>query len=162
MTVLEPLIASLVAIALDILKDKGKSEGGNLLTRLVNRDVGKDLQNVVFKSAGKYIENYSKRHGELKVLGMREPVKLEDVFTTVQLLGEEEVQQFATIDDLEKLYREAGQRLLRYRSKERREGITVASQKQFLMVLGAAGAGKSTFLRKIGLESFKGKKGKKN
>ena len=57
------------------------------------------------------------------------------------------------------LYREAGQRLLRYRSKERQDGITVASQKQFLMVLGAPGAGKSTFLRKIGLESFKGKKG---
>ena len=74
-------------------------------------------------------------------------------------MGEDEVQQFATIDDLEKLYREAGQRLLRYRFMERQNGICVASQKQFLMVLGAPGAGKSTFLRKIGLESFKGKNG---
>jgi predicted NACHT family NTPase len=153
---LEPF---LVGIALDVLKDIGKAEGGSLVSRLMKWDIGKDLQDVVSKAAGKYIENYSERHGLLKVLGMREPVKLEEVFTTVQLLGEEDVQQFATIDDLEKLYREAGQRLRRQCSEERREGITIASQRQFLMVLGAAGAGKSTFLRKIGLESFKGKKG---
>jgi hypothetical protein len=159
MTGLEPLVAPLVVIILDVLKDSGKKEGEGLIARLMNRDVGKDLRDVVFKAAGKYIESYTKRHGKLKVLGMKDPVELDEIFTTVQLLGEDEFQQFATIDDLEKLYREAGQRLLRYRSKERQDGITVASQKQFLMVLGAPGAGKSTFLRKIGLESFKGKKG---
>ena len=159
MTGLEPLITPLVAIALEVLKDSGKKEGEGFIARLINRDVGKDLQDVVFKAAGKYIESYTKRHGKLKVLGMKDPVELDEIFTTVQLLGEDEVQQFATIDDLEKLYREAGQRLLRYRSKERQDGIAVASKKQFLMVLGAPGAGKSTFLRKIGLESFKGKNG---
>jgi hypothetical protein len=159
MTGLEPLITPLVAIALEVLKDSGKKEGEGFIARLINRDVGKDLQDVVFKAAGKYIESYTKRHGKLKVLGMKDPVELDEIFTTVQLLGEDEVQQFATIDDLEKLYREAGQRLLRYRSKERQDGIAVASKKQFLMVLGAPGAGKSTFLRKIGLESFKEKKG---
>ncbi|MEA5479017.1 NACHT domain-containing protein [Pseudanabaena galeata UHCC 0370] len=159
MTGLEPFVAPLVSIALEVLRDSGKKEGENFFASLMKRDVGKDLQDVVFKAAGKYIESYTKRHGKLKVLGMKDPVELDEIFTTVQLLGEDEVQQFATIDDLEKLYREAGQRLLRYRSKERQDGITVASQKQFLMVLGAPGAGKSTFLRKIGLESFKGKKG---
>ena len=159
MTGLEPFVAPLVSIMLDVLKDSGKKEGEGLIARLMNRDVGKDLQDVAFRAAGKYIESYTKRHGKLKVLGMKDPVELDEIFTTVQLLGEDEVQQFATIDDLEKLYREAGQRLLRYRSKERQDGITVASQKQFLMVLGAPGSGKSTFLRKIGLESFKGKKG---
>jgi hypothetical protein len=159
MTGLEPFVAPLVGIMLDVLKDSGKKEGEGFIARLINRDVGKDLQDVVFRAAGKYIESYTKRHGKLKVLGMKDPVELDEIFTTVQLLGEDEVQQFATIDDLEKLYREAGQRLLRYRSKERQDGIAVASQKQFLMVLGAPGAGKSTFLRKIGLESFKGKKG---
>jgi predicted NACHT family NTPase len=159
MTGLEPFVAPLVSIALEVLKDSSKKEGENFFASLMKRDVGKGLEDIVFKAAGKYIENYTERHGVLKVLGMREPVKLDEVFTTVQLLGEDEVQQFATIDDLEKLYREAGQRLLRQRSKERQDGITVASQKQFLMVLGAPGAGKSTFLRKIGLESFKGKKG---
>jgi ABC-type glutathione transport system ATPase component len=159
MTGLEPLVAPLVGIMLDVLKDSGKKEGEGFIARLMNWDFGKDLQDVVFKAAGKYIENYTERHGVLKVLGMREPVKLDDVFTTVQLLGEDEVQQFSTIDDLEKLYREAGQRLLRHRSKERQDGIAIARKKRFLMVLGAPGAGKSTFLRKIGLESFKEKKG---
>jgi GTPase SAR1 family protein len=162
MTGLEPFIPLLGTIALDVIKDSGKKEGASLIARWMKRDIGKDLQDVVFKAAGKYIENYTERHGILKVLGMREPVKLDDVFTTVQLLGEEDVQQFADIDDLEKLYREAGQRLKGYSSKKRQDGIAVARKKQFLMVLGAPGAGKSTFLRKIGLESFKGKKGNFN
>jgi len=156
---LEPFIPSLVSIALEVLKDSGKKESENFFANLMKRDVGKDWQDALFKAMGKYTESYTKRHGKLKVLGMKDPVELDEIFTTVQLLGEDEVQQFATIDDLEKLYREAGQRLLRYRSKERQDGIAVASQKQFLMVLGAPGAGKSTFLRKIGLESFKGNKG---
>ena len=159
MTGLEPFIPSLVSITLEVLKDSGKKESENFFANLMKRDVGKDWQDALFKAMGKYTESYTKRHGKLKVLGMKDPVELDEIFTTVQLLGEDEVQQFATIDDLEKLYREAGQRLLRHRSKERQDGITVASQKQFLMVLGAPGAGKSTFLRKIGLESFKGKKG---
>ena len=159
MTGLEPFIPSLVSIALEVLKESSKKESENFFANLMKRDVGKDWQDVLFKAMGKYTESYTKRHGKLKVLGMKDPVELDEIFTTVQLLGEDEVQQFATIDDLEKLYREAGQRLLRYRSKERQDGIAVASKKQFLMVLGAPGAGKSTFLRKIGLESFKEKKG---
>jgi predicted NACHT family NTPase len=158
MTGLEPFVAPLVGIITDVITDSGKKGGESLISHWMNLDVGKSLEDVIFKTAGKYTENYTERHGKLKVLGMRESVKLDEIFTTVQLLGEDEVQQFTTIDNLEKLYRESGQRLRRYDSKERQNGISVASQKQFLMVLGAPGAGKSTFLRKIGLECFKGKK----
>ena len=57
MTGLEPLVAPLVVIALEVLKDSGKKEGENFFASLMKRDVGKDLQDVVFKAAGKYIEN---------------------------------------------------------------------------------------------------------
>ena len=69
MTGLEPFVAPLVSIMLDVLKDSGKKEGEGLIARLMNRDVGKDLQDVAFRAAGKYIESYTKRHGKLKVLG---------------------------------------------------------------------------------------------
>ena len=68
MTGLEPLITPLVAIALEVLKDSGKKESEGFIARLINRDVGKDWEDVVFKAAGKYIESYTKRHGKLKVL----------------------------------------------------------------------------------------------
>ena len=63
MTGLELFVAPLVSIMLDVLKDSGKKEGEGFFASLMKRDVGKDLQNVVFKAAGKYIENYSDRHG---------------------------------------------------------------------------------------------------
>lgn len=58
-----------------------------------------------------------------------------------------------------KVYRQTGKHELRGENLAKQEGITVANQEQYLMVLGAPGAGKSTFLRKIGLEALKGKSG---
>jgi hypothetical protein len=65
MTGLEPFVAPLVVIMLDVLKDSGKKEGEGLISRWLKRDVGKDIEEVVFNAAGKYIENYTERHGVL-------------------------------------------------------------------------------------------------
>lgn len=158
MTGFEPLALGLGKVVLDIITDKSKTEGGNVLVNLLKRDIGQDWEALIHKVTRRYVESYTERHGTLKVLGMREPVKLDDVFTTVQFLSEYEVKRFVRVEDLERLYRESGYRL-RYNRDERQDGIAVASEKQFLMVLGQPGAGKSTFLRKIGLEFLKGKKG---
>ena len=40
-----------------------------------------------------------------------------------------------------------------------RDGTQVANNKQYLVLLGGPGVGKSTFLRKVGLEALKGKNG---
>ena len=40
-----------------------------------------------------------------------------------------------------------------------KDGISVANDEQYLMVLGSLGVGKSTFLRKVGFEASKGKDG---
>jgi hypothetical protein len=154
-----PLAAnSLTGVVLEVLKDKGKEEGGNVLSRWLQRDIGQDVQQLVFQAARQYVENYTKRHGTLKVLGMREPVELDKVFTTVQFLSDEELNKFVTLKDLESTFRAIG-RGFRSWEGEKQDGISVARKKQFLMVLGQPGAGKSTFLRKIGLEALKGNQG---
>jgi predicted NACHT family NTPase len=118
---------------------------------------GDNIQQAVFNASKKYVENYAERHGKLKVLGMREPVKLEDVYTTVQFLGEEGIKAFTSIKKLEDAFRESQTR--GFQSKcEKQDGLKVANDKQYLMVLGQPGAGKSTFLRRLGLEALKGKK----
>ena len=93
------------------------------------------------------MENYAERHGKLKVLGMREPVKLEDVYTTVQFLGEEGIKAFTSIDNLEEAFRQSQTRGFQLKCKKQ-DGLKVANEKQYLMVLGQPGAGKSTFLRR--------------
>jgi len=105
-----------------------------------------------------YIENYKNRYCFLKVLGMREPVKLESVYTEVQFLDDYAIRSFE-IKDLEHFYRQSNNRRFQLPDQGKHEGITVANDQQYLMVLGGPGSGKSTFLRKIGLESLKGQEG---
>jgi hypothetical protein len=112
---------------------------------------------LINQAAQQYILNYVQRHGFLKVLGMREPVKLESVYTGVKFLDEAGILQFLSTDKLEETYRQSKERWFQGECKTQ-DGIKVADKQQFLMVLGQPGAGKSTFLRRIGLEALKGKK----
>lgn len=61
---------------------------------------------------------------------------------------------------LESAYREAKHRSFEDKKQSKCLGLEVANKKQFLMVLSGPGAGKSTFLRRVGLEALKGKKGR--
>lgn len=58
------------------------------------------------------------------------------------------------MDALEELYRKTGKRNFRISQNEPQDGLTVANNEQYLMLLGGPGIGKSTFLRKLGLESL--------
>lgn len=129
------------------------------ISEVSNKRLDEPLKQLIFNAFGKYIQNYNERHGILKVLGMREPVKLEDVYTSVQFLGQSDLWRFDP-SNLEKAYRRIERRRLQVeRYDDRQDGLTVANSRQYLMVLGQPGAGKSTFLRRIGLEALKGKNG---
>ena len=103
----------------------------------------------------KYDKYYRERHGTTKVscVGMQEPIALDDVYTTVQFLDQRRISKYKSLENLERTYRQKhdeGQ-------GKRQDATKVANGKQYLMVLGAPGVGKSTFLRKVGLEALKKK-----
>ncbi len=85
---------------------------------------------------------------------MRESVDLSAVYTGVKLLDKRELLRFEP-EALEEAFRETCLRgySASHREDEKQSGIAIANQKQYLMVLGGPGAGKSTFLRKVGLEA---------
>jgi hypothetical protein len=113
------------------------------------------FQQVIFRASGQYSKNYRERHGTLKVLGMREPVELDSVYVAVQFLDDAAIHDFASIEALEQTYRKKQRRSFQLRERHDQSGIEVANQTPYLMVLGGPGVGKSTFLRKIGLEALK-------
>jgi energy-coupling factor transporter ATP-binding protein EcfA2 len=102
-----------------------------------------------------YVKTYAERHGQIKVLGMRQAVPLEQIFTNVQFLGQEGLQIFESLETLETNYRQARRRRFQWEKNPQQDGLTVANQQQFLMVLGQPGAGKSTFLKRMGWEALK-------
>jgi predicted NACHT family NTPase len=111
------------------------------------------------QASKKYADRYQNRYGLLKLLGMNQGVALESVYTPVRVLNELSISQFETITDLEQGYRDSGQRRLQKGECRAEDGIIVANKNQYLMVLGNPGGGKSTFLRRLGLEALKGDAG---
>ena len=124
-----------------------------------------NLREKVANSSHQYDKNYRERHGQLKVfcVGMREPIPLDDVYVAVRFLDHERSLKYRSPEDLEKIFRQRSNRHLESsldkQQDKRQDGTQVANEKQYLMVLGGPGVGKSTFLRKVGLEALKEKEG---
>ena len=112
------------------------------------------------KASKQYEEKYQSRYGLLKLLGMPQGVALESIYTPVRVLNELSIRQFESISNLEESYRDKNKRRFQWGECRTEDGITVANENQYLMVLGNPGGGKSTFLRRLGLEAFKGEAGK--
>ena len=160
MTGFEPLIAQAVSgVAVPVFQSIWAG-GGKILDRFGKALDGKKVKQAIDAASRQYAQNYTERHGILKVLGMRESVPLESVYTAVQFLDDESIGSFESVETLEEVYRQAKQRSFQPEDCQKQEGLKVANEKQYLMVLGGPGAGKSTFLRRMGLEALKGKKGK--
>lgn len=124
-----------------------------------NQDISTPIKQKIFEASRQYIQNYQNRHGSLKVLGMSRPVSLESIYTKVQLLDAKIIQSFDSVETLEAFYRQTQLRSFKNRRQDKQLGIDVANREQYVTVLGGPGVGKSTFLRKIGLEALKGKRG---
>ncbi|GAB1539495.1 hypothetical protein NUACC21_21620 [Scytonema sp. NUACC21] len=107
-----------------------------------------------------YANRYTARYGSIRILGMKQDASLESIYTKVRFLDELSIRQFISLEALEQTYREGRKRRFQTKELATLDGFTVANEYQYLMVLGGPGAGKSTFLRRIGLEALKGKMSK--
>lgn len=116
------------------------------------------LQQATERAAQTYHQKYLERHCNIKVLPglMKESMPLDTIYTAVKFLGDSDLRYFSTLDELEEMYRQASKRQFRLGDDKRQDGLEAANQEQYLMVLGGPGVGKSTFLRKLGLEALKG------
>lgn len=116
-----------------------------------------DAFNRLYEACRRYEQRYRNRHGQIHLMpGLRkDPLPLESVYTTVKLLSNRSIKYFQTEQGLEEAFRQSDYRSFQLCNEERLDGIDFANHKKFLMVLGGPGIGKSTFLRKLGMEAFK-------
>ena len=119
----------------------------------------KDKQQAA-KAAEAYAKKYCDRYGKIRLLGMSQDIDLEDVYTAVKFLNSLSISnRFGSLNALEDDYRSAGNRRFQRGECKSEKGSKVANEHQYLYVLGNPGAGKSTFLRRVGLEALKGNRG---
>ncbi|MEH1911298.1 MAG: NACHT domain-containing protein [Nostoc sp.] len=143
----------------EVAPDATVKHFADIYINILDRPLDEKTTKLIYQASEQYIINYHKRHNKLQILGMQQSVDLDSIYIAVQCLQPSDIWRFESIEILHNLFSEAGKHGFQLEDPDRQEGIKVANQKQYLMVLGAAGAGKSTFLRKIGLEALKGKSG---
>ncbi len=154
MTGFETLIgaaaAGLGGLITNLVKDKGTET-----LKKIDWDIGKNR--ALNRAMVDYVRRYIDRHGTLKVACVRMdyPVRLDEIYTAVQLLDRSALRYFESEDALQEQYRESGKRGFNITQAEKKPGLQVANEQQYLMVLGGPGVGKSTFLRKVGLEALR-------
>ena len=108
-----------------------------------------------------YNSPYKKRHGQPQAsyVGIDPSRSLDDIYVAVQFLNKRRTTKHTSLEEVEEELRESARTDFTSTSDERQDGMRVANNEQYLMVLGGPGIGKSTFLRKVGFESLKKKKG---
>ena len=108
-----------------------------------------------------YNSPYKKRHGQLQAscVGIDPSRSLDDIYVAVQFLNKRRTTKHTSLEEVEEeveeAFRESARTDFTSTSDERQDGMRVANNEQYLMVLGGPGVGKSTFLRKVGVEALK-------
>ena len=154
MTGFEPFIGAATAGLAGLITNLVREKGNETLQSL-DLDIGRNL---AFRNAlANYVKRYIERHGTLKVLCARmdNAVKLDEIYTVVQLLERRQLSYYESLEKLQELFLKSGKRNLSLTSASKKIGMHVANKQPYLMVLGGPGVGKSTFLKKIGLEAIK-------
>ncbi|WP_225414064.1 NACHT domain-containing protein [Stigmatella hybrida] len=132
-------------------------------------------QEAIQKGMKAYANNFLERFGQVKILGMAEAVPLREIYTAAQVISPNVLSRFrSTIQlqeiisprqiharrfsdlELEEALFEQDRRGLSWinHDEPRRPCLDLANKERFLNVLGAPGAGKTTFLRRLGLEAL--------
>lgn len=147
-------------VAIGMLKSGVGTEIFKQIYQLTGKAYNK-LERSIANAFHQYEQKYRERHGEVKVfcVGMREPIPLDDVYVAVQFLEGRSASRYSSPENIEEAFRERYPNRSVSNSDERKDGTVAANEKQYLMLLGGPGVGKSTFLRKVGLEALKGKNG---
>ena len=101
-----------------------------------------------------YASRFFDRHGHVKILGMRKPVEILNIYTDVEVLDSNSLQTFRTIDGIRNEYINSASRRLHSPLTSRKPGFEVLNEHANVTVLGSPGAGKTTFLRRLGIEAL--------
>ncbi|MGR3278928.1 NACHT domain-containing protein [Acaryochloris marina NIES-2412] len=128
--------------------------GVKVFGKFLEDDPLKSVEQKIYEWSETYTKKYLKRHGQIQVLGMSQAISLDDIYTNVRMLDAETVKRLESVDGLEKVYRETNQRGFDKRESAKQKGMEVANAEQYLCVLGGPGIGKTTYLRKVGLEAL--------
>jgi hypothetical protein len=126
---------------------KSRKNSGQVASSLDDSDLSQMLDD--------YARWYRQTYGVIKILPglMQRPIPLEAVYVDVKVLDQQS-KRLLSPNALETFCQKFQSRSLFGNELPRRDGLAVAQECPYLMVLGSPGMGKSTFLKKLGLHAL--------
>jgi hypothetical protein len=112
------------------------------------------LQASIADAVERYVKFYTQRYSYLTLPGVDRPVPLSRVYVPLQVVDERSARTFESPKTLKQLHRQRPNRNTEKQATGLRSSLDVANQKQYLLLLGEPGYGKSTFLRWLGYEAL--------
>lgn len=148
-----------------VFDDKLREEAATTVTHLITKSLKATYEWAKHridweKASASYVERWLYRWGHIHPLGADHPIPLQQIYVQVRAVPRSFVQRFASVEDLEASFRKSSARELFGLSAEEQthyavqSGIRIANWYSRLNILGSPGAGKSTFLRRLGLEAL--------
>ena len=106
------------------------------------------------KAARKYTDKLKNRYGKIQIFGIPSPLKLEDIFVSVNVLSKPSAFRLTPKEQLEKTYlckASFGDVI-----EEGKDALSIVQKNQRLFILGKPGAGKTTLLKYTTLKTIEG------
>ncbi|MBD2102379.1 NACHT domain-containing NTPase [Leptolyngbya sp. FACHB-261] len=112
------------------------------------------VRRVIAQVSNQYLRRYLTRYGTLRIPGIARPVSLETLYVPACVKGQPSLQRL-----MAEVLADSSSSSLQHQRQNFLPAALVARSQQYLSVLGEPGSGRTTLLRWLGLESFKGKEG---
>lgn len=150
-----PLITSaLSGIAVPVFEAIWKS-GGGAWNKFQERRQRREIKDKINGSFIEYEEKFRERHGKVKIVGANCPIDVDRVFTNINFV--DSINSLSFVDSVQTLERQFRNERRRVKNKNipTKSVFEISNKVAHLMLLGGPGAGKTTFLRKVGIEALK-------
>lgn len=112
-------------------------------------------ETAIATAAKQYVDIYLQSHTFVQLPGLDRPIPLSRIYVPLQVVDERAMRTGNSPKTLKQLNRQRYSRDEDDRLRSLRSSLEVATQKQYLLVLGEPGYGKSTLLRWLGLEALR-------